>query len=62
MPEAMWHPQSVTVDTVVYIADRGYSGDILRYDPHTNEWTELPQYHYYNFTITELTHQLVVVI
>ena len=61
MPRAMVDPQSVTVDTVVYIADRGYSGDILRYDPHTNELTKLPQYQYCWFTITELTHQLVVV-
>ena len=67
MPRAMWGPQSVTVDTVVYIAHRGLliahwlSNVILRYDPHTNEWTELPQYQYWWFTITELTHQLVVV-
>ena len=63
MPGAMWCPQSVTVDTVVYIAGRGYGsgGVILRYDPHTNELTELPQYQYLCFTITELTHQLVVV-
>ena len=62
MPRTMRLPQSVTVDTVVYIAER-YSvrGDILRYDPHTNELTELPHYQYYDFTITELTHQLVAV-
>ena len=60
MPRAMDYPQSVTVDTAVYIAGR-FSGDILRYDPHTNEWTELPQYQYWDFTLTELTHQLVVV-
>ena len=60
MPRAMVLPQSVTVDTVVYIA-RGGSGVILRYDPHNNQWTELPEYQYWNFTITELTHQLVVV-
>ena len=62
MPRAMVLPQSVTVDTVVYIADRiRATGIILRYDPHTNEWTELPHCQYYYFTITELTHQLVVV-
>ena len=60
MPGVMWCPQSVTVDTVVYIAERGYSGVILRYDPHTNNFTEL-QYQCCWFTITELTHQLVVV-
>ena len=62
MPRAMEYPQSVTVDTVVYIAERGWrSGVILRYDPHNNQWTELPYYQYWDFTITELTHQLVVV-
>ena len=60
MPRAMEYPQSVTVDTVVYIAERA-GGVILRYDPHTNELTELPQYQYRYFTITELTHQLVMV-
>ena len=60
MPRVMLDPQSVTVDTAVYIANR-VSRDILRYDPHTNEWTELPQYQYCDFTLTELTHQLVVV-
>ena len=60
MPRAIWFPQSVTVDTAVYIADSG-GGVILRYDPHTNELTELPQCQYWYFTITELTHQLVVV-
>ena len=61
MSRAIRWPQSVTVDTVVYIADRGLSRDILRYDPHTNELTELPQYQYCYFTLTELTHQLVIV-
>ena len=62
MPRVMLGPQSVTADTVVYIAERYWgSGVILRYDPHTNEWTELPQYQYLCFTLTELTHQLVVV-
>ena len=60
MPVAMGWPQSVTVDTAVYIADRR-RGVIHRYDPHTNELTELPRYQYRCFTITELTHQLVVV-
>ena len=62
MPRVMRWPQSVTVDTVVYIAERGYSlsGVILRYDPHTNNFTKL-QYQCCAFTMTELTHQLVVV-
>ena len=62
MPGAIEYPQSVTVDTVVYIADSGYGrGDILRYDPHTNELTKLPHCRYWCFTLTELTHQLVMV-
>ena len=62
MPRVMECPQSVTVDTVVYIAERGGCGGdvILRYDPHTNNFTEL-QYQYWGFTMTKLTHQLVVV-
>ena len=60
MPRAIEYPQSVTVDTVVYIAERDWRV-ILRYDPHTNELTELPHYQYWAFTLTELTHQLVVV-
>ena len=59
MPREMVYPQSVTVDTVVYIAHRGV-GVILRYDPHTNNFTKL-QYQCCDFTMTELTHQLVVV-
>ena len=59
MPRVMRLPQSVTVDTVVYIAHRG-RGVILRYDPHTNKFTKL-HYQYWYFTMTELTHQLVVV-
>ena len=61
MPRVMLWPQSVTVDTAVYIADRGLTGVILRYDPHTNTFTELPQYKYRYFTMTELTHQMVTV-
>ena len=62
MSIAMVYPQSVTVDTVVYIAHRGaYGGDIFRYDPHTNNFTELQYQYCLNFAMTELTHQLVVV-
>ena len=60
MPRVMECPQSVTVDTVVYIADR-LRGVILRYDPHTNELTKLLHCQYWGFTLTELTHQLVMV-
>ena len=62
MPRIIRYPQSVTVDTAVYIADRGYGGGvILRYDPHANKFTEQLQYQYWHFTMIELTHQLVVV-
>ena len=61
MPRTMVHPQSVTVETAVCIADRGGSGVVYRCDPHTNKLTKLPQYQYCQFTVTELTHQLVVV-
>ena len=59
MPRVMVRPQSVTVDAAVYIADRA-SGVIFRYDLHTNNFTKL-QYQYWNFTMTELTNQLVLV-
>ena len=61
MPRAMVFPQSVTVDTAVYIAERYGSRVILRYDPHSNKFTQLPLYQYCYFTMTELTHQLVMV-
>ena len=55
MPRVMVRPQSVTVDTVVYIADR-LRGVILRYDPHTNNFTKL-HYQCWGFAITELALQ-----
>ena len=62
MPRAMRYPQSVTMDAAVYIADREYgSGVIHRYDLQTKEWTELTEYHYCYFTMTEHNHQLTVV-
>ena len=62
IPRAIGYPQSVTVDTAVYIADRGWRcGVIFRYDPHTNQFTERTHYQYWRFTMTELTDQLVVV-
>ena len=60
MPRTLWYPQSVTVDTAVYIPARN-SGDIHRYDLQTKEWTKLPQYQYWNSTVTEHNHQLTVV-
>ena len=49
MPREMVRPQSVTVDTVVYIAERYWprvSGVILRYDLHSQQWMEPLQYQY----------------
>ena len=63
MPRAMGGPQSVTVDTVVYIAERGYSvsRDILRYDLHSQQWMEPLQYQYLYCGMTTVSSQLVMV-
>ena len=61
MPKAIEYPQSVTLDTVVYVADRD-TRVIHRYDPQTSQqWTELPEYEYWNFTMTQVSGQLTVV-
>ena len=56
-------PQSVTVDTVVYIAERDlYSvSDILRYDLHSQQWMEPLQYQYWACGMTTVSSQLVMV-
>ena len=59
MLEKLENPTSVTVDTVVYMT-RGYH-DIHRYDPQTRQWTKLPEYLYWAFTMTEVNHQLTLV-
>ena len=63
MPRVMKWPQSVTVDTVVYIAGRGYSasGDILRYDLHSQQWMKPLQYQYCQCGMTTVSSQLVMV-
>ena len=66
MPGAIWDPQSVTVDTVVYIAERGYwlsviGGDILRYDLHNQQWMERLKYQYWDCGMTTVSSQLVMV-
>ena len=63
MPRAMGRPQSVTVDIVVYIAERRYlyRGDILRYDLHSQQWVEPLQYQYYWCGMTTVSSQLVMV-
>ena len=64
MPKVMrWpYPQSVTVDTVVYIAERYWrSSDILRYDLHSQQWMEPLQYQYCDCGMTTVSSQLVMV-
>ena len=63
MPRAMLRPQSVTVDTVVYIAERDWSSVsvILRYDLHSQQWMEPLQYQYYCCGMTTVSSQLVMV-
>ena len=52
MPKAMTHPQSVRIDSAVYIA-HSVSRVIHRYDLQTKEWNELPPYHHWSFTMIE---------
>ena len=63
MPRAMRRPQSVTVDTVVYIAERDWSSVsvILRYDLHSQQWMEPLQYQYWWCGMTTVSSQLVMV-
>ena len=65
MPEKLQNPCSVTVDTVVYVTGNRYfpyrDSDIHRYDPQTQQWTTLPEYQYWAFTMAEVNHQLVLV-
>ena len=64
MPREMVRPQSVTVDTVVYIAERYWprvSGVILRYDLHSQQWMEPLQYQYHCCGMTTVSSQLVMV-
>ena len=63
MPRVMWWPQSVTVDTVVYITERNWysASDILRYDLHSQQWMEPLQYQYCGCGMTTVSSQLVMV-
>ena len=61
LPRAMASPHSVIVDGTVYVAAGGGSRDIHKYDLQTEQWTELPQYQYYNFTMAEVNCQLILV-
>ena len=61
MPRAMVLPQSAVIDGNVYIRDGRLSYDIHRYDPQTQQWSELPRYQYCDFTMTEFNNQLTCV-
>ena len=61
MPYAMKYPQLVVIHGKVYVSDGGVSRVIHKYHPQTKNWTELPEYHYYQFTMTEVNHQLTLV-
>ena len=65
MLETLQNPCSVTVDTVVYVTGNRYftyrDSDIYRYDPQTQQWSELPEYQYWAFTMTAIDNKLVLV-
>ena len=67
MEEAARHAKSNDTPTVsknrfscVHIA-HSVSRVIHRYDLQTKEWSELPPYHHWSFTMTEHNHQLTLV-
>ena len=61
MLETVENPTSVTVDTVLYMTCKYSSHVIHRYDPQTQQWTRLPEYQHWSFTMTEVNHQLTLV-
>ena len=62
MPRAMGCPQSVTIEGILYVYDRGHSGtDILRYDLHKEQWCEPVKQQYWNCGMTTVSSQLVMV-
>ena len=62
MPIALCNPYSVTVDTFVYMTHSGYDNSVIhKYDSQTQQWSKLPEYLYWGFTMTELNNQLVLV-
>ena len=60
LPVALSSPYSVTVDTMVYVTHCG-NPVIHKYDPQTEEWSELPEYQYWGFTMTGVNNELVLV-
>ena len=60
MPRAMEYPQSVTIEGILYVYDRGGS-DILRYDLHSEQWCEPVKQQYWRCGMTTVSSQLVMV-
>ena len=61
MPVAMVRPQSVTVEGILYVYDRGGDSDILRYDLLTQQWCEPVHCQYWCCGMTTVSSQLVMV-
>ena len=62
MPRAMWYPQSVTIEGILYVSQRrGPYRDILRYDLLTQQWCEPVHYQYCWCGMTTVSSQLVMV-
>ena len=61
MPEAMQWPQSVTIEGILYVNDRGGGSDILRYDLHKEQWCEPVKHQYWACGMTAVSSQLVMV-
>ena len=60
MPIAPCNPYSVTVDTMVYVT-HCENPVIHKHDPQTEEWSKLPEYQYWGFTMTGVNNELVLV-
>ena len=64
MPRVMQYPQSVTIEGILYVHDRGgghRDTDILRYDLHTEQWCEPVKHQYWHCGMTTVSSQLVTV-
>ena len=62
MPKAMVCPQSVTIEGILYVNERGgrYS-DINRCDLHSRQWMEPLHYQHRCYGMTTVSSQLVMV-
>ena len=61
MPRAMGCPQSVTIEGILYVYERGPYSDILRYDLHKEQWCEPVKQQYWHCGMTTVSSQLVMV-